>query len=739
MKYYVYQVGLPDNLNKVKLTLVATNPQASKMCGIGLLLSLPGSGDKLSSTLISYWNQQLSETLSSRGPDVPREQSSFGCGLTLHASVLHMRGQLPTPQPLLFDNNHAFCWNGECYSYSNSKVEESTCSERNMIELTAISNNEESTKTSDTDLVANMIQDALNKIDESDNKSHQEIIADVMSNIHGEYAFILFVPSKSPHSPPCIYYGRDPLGRRSLLINKSIDGVVLLSSVALNAPDSTLSEDDDSTEAHEWVEIPPAIVFRIDLQTGSVASEPISRIINRNISQMVELSKETTPITAMIETDAIDFMNVLDRAVERRVAHSSSSHSKTDDASVAVLFSGGIDSVVLAALTHRHVPANQPIDLINVSFFNDSVDGDSQSSLTRSPDRLAAILSYNEMQSRFPERTWRFIAVDVKYNEVLDHENLIRRLIRPLESTMDFNIATAFWFAARGKGRLLDQKEVEDVQRELQVDEKSIMESNATEKSSQQPLLRFARQNDDETQRNRASSSKSSQSCIREGCSRHFQSGCIFQACKFCCGKFQGPISSYLGKSARLCPTHNHQQGEKAKGGDSKTSSKTKKKQNIAFTSMAKILISGVGADEQLAGYGRHRTTFQRGGYDELRSELKMEVGRLWTRNLGRDDRCLSDHGKEARFPFLDEDVVAYLERLPVDRKCDMSEVPGVGDKRLLREVARMIGVEFCSTLVKRAIQFGSRIAKVSDRSRFGSCRRASGTVSIRSNYREKE
>ena len=50
-------------------------------------------------------------------------------------------------------------------------------------------------------------------------------------------------------------------------------------------------------------------------------------------------------------------------------------------------------------------------------------------------------------------------------------------------------------------------------------------------------------------------------------------------------------------------------------------------------------------ATEQMAGYGRHKTTFQRGGYELLREELKMEVGRLWTRNLGRDDRCLSDHG----------------------------------------------------------------------------------------------
>jgi asparagine synthetase B (glutamine-hydrolysing) len=618
---------------------------------------------------------------------------------------------------------------------------EFTSNERDMVELTAIAN--------DSDLVANMLQDALNKCDERDSKNHHKMIADVMSNIHGEYAFILFVPSKS-HSnwPPCIYYGRDPLGRRSLLINKSIDCAVLLSSVAVNASDSTRSKGDGSNIAQEWVEIPPAIVHRIDLLTGNVTSEPIPRVINKNISQMDKFPKQSLP-KSIIETDTIEFMKLLDRAVERRVAHAPSSHAAVpNDASVAVLFSGGIDSVVLAALSHRHVPANEPIDLLNVSFFDDSVNGNSQSSLTSSPDRLAAILSYVEMQSRFPERKWRFIAVDVKYHEVLDYENRIRRLIHPLVSTMDFNIATAFWFAARGIGRLLDPKEVEDVHRELQAEEKS-MDNNASESlPSQQPLLRFATHDGRENQTNRVASSKSAQPCIREGCCRRSQSGCIFQSCKFCCGKFQGPISSYLGTSARLCPTHNHQQNVKTKGGDAKTYTKKKnedisndqlRNDNTNVTSSAKILLSGVGADEQLAGYGRHRTTFQRGGYDALQRELKMEVGRLWTRNLGRDDRCLSDHGKEARFPFLDEDVVAYLERLPVDRKCNMLEAPGVGDKLLLREVARMIGVHSCSNLVKRAIQFGSRIAKVSDRCRFGSCRQATGTADIRSNHREKE
>jgi asparagine synthetase B (glutamine-hydrolysing) len=37
---------------------------------------------------------------------------------------------------------------------------------------------------------------------------------------------------------------------------------------------------------------------------------------------------------------------------------------------LAILFSGGIDSSVLAALADRVLPANEPIDLLNVAFFS---------------------------------------------------------------------------------------------------------------------------------------------------------------------------------------------------------------------------------------------------------------------------------------------------------------------------------------------------------------------------------
>ena len=137
-----------------------------------------------------------------------------------------------------------------------------------------------------------------------------------------------------------------------------------------------------------------------------------------------------------------------------------------------------------------------------------------------------------------------------------------------------------------------------------------------------------------------------------------------------------------------------------------------------------RVVLTGLGADEQMGGYGRHRKAWERG---KLREELNLDLARLWERNLGRDDRVLSDHGKEARFPFLDCGVVEFLKCQELDHICDFTLPPGVGDKRILRLVAERLGCKSASAAVKRAIQFGSRIAHVSDRQRFGSRRKASG------------
>ena len=56
------------------------------------------------------------------------------------------------------------------------------------------------------------------------------------------------------------------------------------------------------------------------------------------------------------------------------------------------------------------------------------------------------------------------------------------------------------------------------------------------------------------------------------------------------------------------------------------------------YKSTARALLVGCGADEQLAGYGRHRSCYLRGGEEVLCEELNMDCERLWKRNLGRYD-----------------------------------------------------------------------------------------------------
>jgi len=97
----------------------------------------------------------------------------------------------------------------------------------------------------------------------------------------------------------------------------------------------------------------------------------------------------------------------------------------------------------------------------------------------------------------------------------------------------------------------------------------------------------------------------------------------------------------------------------------------------VPHVTACKALFIGIGADEQCAGYSRHRTALLRGGAAALEAELDMDCARLPTRNLGRDDRCVADAAREPWFPYLDEGVVRLLASLPVSDLCDLHLPPG--------------------------------------------------------------
>lgn len=139
------------------------------------------------------------------------------------------------------------------------------------------------------------------------------------------------------------------------------------------------------------------------------------------------------------------------------------------------------------------------------------------------------------------------------------------------------------------------------------------------------------------------------------------------------------------------------------------------------YKSPSRVIFLGMGIDEQLSGYTRHRSVFKKKSWAGLIEEVSFELKRIAYRNLGRDDRIVSDHQREARYPYLDENLINFLNSLPIWMKVNLNLERGKGEKLLLRLAAKKLKLLNASKIVKRAIQFGSRIAKLESKKEKGS------------------
>lgn len=173
-------------------------PTSLKMCGIHAIIT---------SSTSSHLDSSLKARLCSRGPD------HFGtittqladASLTFTSTVLALRGDHIARQPLVDETTGSvLCWNGEAWKIRGKDLE-----------------------VNDTDAVFEELVQATQRRVEGD----ADPVLEALREVQGPFAFVfLDQPARR------VYFGRDRLGRRSLLMNNN--GGLTLSSVAETASEA---------------------------------------------------------------------------------------------------------------------------------------------------------------------------------------------------------------------------------------------------------------------------------------------------------------------------------------------------------------------------------------------------------------------------------------------------------------------------------------------------------------------
>lgn len=115
-------------------------------------------------------------------------------------------------------------------------------------------------------------------------------------------------------------------------------------------------------------------------------------------------------------TNVSNLIHYLTKSVEKRTTIIPKAckicEFKCDHAKIAILFSGGIDSALLALLASNYVESDEPIDLLNVSFERPDNSGNFES-----PDRQTCSTTLEELKKLCPTRQWNLIKVrDIEFN-----------------------------------------------------------------------------------------------------------------------------------------------------------------------------------------------------------------------------------------------------------------------------------------------------------------------------------
>ncbi|XP_050237210.1 uncharacterized protein LOC126686946 isoform X2 [Mercurialis annua] len=432
------------------------------MCGIALLISgvriqRSSSSDhnNLEKPLLNnnsnftFSIDDLKLALHRRGPDslgykkliITANEFELESSLQFLAATLQLRGLHSITQPFVDSSNNVLIYNGEIFGGVHVGSDEN-----------------------DGEMLMKALENCCSctSCDHRSDCSGNDSVLDVLSRIKGPWALVYWQDSSKT-----LWFGRDAFGRRSLLVRWPTvdDPRFMLSSVSpfSSVDGSSDFEVGESTDTNLWEELLCGI-YSLSMDSSAVhgclsgevkkhewPNDMLKELIKwERVSvepKLEDLYFSCGPEQTTILVPAQNVLTALRKSLMLRTSlhkknQAESSYSRNGElVPVAVLFSGGLDSMILAALLDECLDPSFGIDLLNVSF-----DGQF------APDRISSKTGVAELRRIAPLRRWNLVEIDADLSKLVLETKHVMSLINPANTYMDLNIGIALWLAASGYG-----------------------------------------------------------------------------------------------------------------------------------------------------------------------------------------------------------------------------------------------------------------------------------------------
>lgn len=352
--------------------------------------------------------------VSARGPDYVK-YCSFKhqlCNVQLFSSVLSLRQ--PFSRQPVETNGFLIQFNGELY-------------------------NDESLAANDTCYIVKLLLELVSR--------REEAILDLWGSLNGEFALSVLDLLENK-----VYFGKDFLGRRSLLYSLNSKGLTVCSL----APVGSLRE--------AFSECVSSDIYVVELDSFLLKTVPYTDVWARFPStERIKFQ----PLSASSDGDYKKTVFGLHDVLKNACFLRQSTIHPLDETAIAknhsnigILFSGGLDCTVIAALICENALKSgsvTSIDLLTVGFDNPRTD----MKASESPDRKLSKRSWFELARKHNSEAFsvHLVEINVTYKDWLMHRKRVKDLIYPTNTEMDFSIAVAFYFASRGNGIKIELKE----------------------------------------------------------------------------------------------------------------------------------------------------------------------------------------------------------------------------------------------------------------------------------------